>query len=42
MNISKAIVERHGGTIGFVSRKGAGSTFYFELPELGRDPTPAA
>ena len=34
LNISKAIVEKHGGTIGFVTQKGIGTTFYFELPEL--------
>jgi PAS domain S-box-containing protein len=32
LNISKAIVERLGGTIGFDSEVGAGSTFFFELP----------
>jgi PAS domain S-box-containing protein len=34
LNISKAIIEKHGGTIGFTTQKGAGTTFYFELPEL--------
>ena len=34
LNISKIIVERHGGNIGFVSREGIGTTFFFELPEI--------
>lgn len=34
LNISKIIVEKHGGHIGFVSREGIGSTFYVDLPEL--------
>lgn len=33
LNISKAIVERQGGTIGFTS-KGGGTTFYFDFAEL--------
>lgn len=33
LSISKAIVERLGGTIGFETKTGAGATFYFELPE---------
>ena len=32
--ISKAIVEKHGGAIGFDTSDGQGTTFYFELPEL--------
>lgn len=30
--ISKAIVERHGGEIGFDSELGIGTTFFFDLP----------
>ena len=32
LSISKAIVERHGGSIGFDSEPGRGSTFFFKLP----------
>lgn len=31
--ISQVIVERLGGTIGFETEEGVGTTFYFELPE---------
>ena len=31
--IAKAIVEKHGGTIGFESGAGKGTTFFFDLPE---------
>lgn len=34
LNISKAIVERHDGEIGFVTEIGAGTEFYFDLPVL--------
>ncbi len=33
LSISKAMVEKMGGKIGFESEPGAGSTFYFDLPE---------
>ena len=33
LSIAKAIVEKHGGGIGFTTKPGAGTTFYFELPE---------
>ena len=32
LNITKAIIEKHGGTIGFNSDADEGTTFYFELP----------
>ena len=34
LNISKSIIEKHDGTIGFVTEVNAGSTFFFELPLL--------
>ncbi len=33
LNISKALVEQMNGAIGFNSQVGAGTTFFFELPE---------
>lgn len=33
LNISKAIIEKHGGEIGFKTQSGIGTTFYFDLPE---------
>lgn len=35
--IAKEIVERHGGTIGAESKRGAGSIVYFSLPLLRED-----
>ncbi len=32
LSIAKAIVEAHGGTIGFDTTEGKGATFYFEIP----------
>lgn len=33
LSIAKAIVENHGGTIGYETVLNVGTTFYFELPE---------
>jgi len=35
LSIAKAIVEKMGGTISYVSSPGSGSTFFFDLPEQG-------
>jgi signal transduction histidine kinase len=32
LSIAKAIVEKHGGEIGFRSNEGGGTTFHFDLP----------
>ncbi len=32
LSITKAIVERHGGNIGFETAEGAGTIFFFDLP----------
>ena len=32
LSICKAIIERHGGGIGFTSSQGGGATFFFDLP----------
>lgn len=34
LNISKAIIEAHGGTISFISEVDKGTTFYVDLPEV--------
>jgi PAS domain S-box-containing protein len=34
LNISKVIVERMGGTIGFETQTGLGTTFFFTLPSI--------
>ena len=42
LSIARALVERMGGTLDFVSREGAGTTFRMELPEWHALPQPAA
>jgi PAS domain S-box-containing protein len=34
LNISRAIIQHHGGVLAFETEVGVGSTFYFELPVL--------
>jgi signal transduction histidine kinase len=34
LSICKAIIEKLGGSIGFTSKVGTGSVFYFDLPVL--------
>jgi PAS domain S-box-containing protein len=38
LNISKAIVEKHHGSIGFYSERGKGTEFYVDLPLLVEQP----
>ncbi|WP_395054619.1 PAS domain S-box protein [Polaromonas sp.] len=42
LNISRAIVERMEGIIGFHTQTDVGTTFFFELPEWKDLPTPVA
>ena len=39
LSIARAIVERHGGEIGFTTTSGVGTTFYFDLPEIYSETT---
>ncbi len=41
LSISRTLVEQMGGAIGFNSQVGAGTTFFFELPEW-KEPEPLA
>ncbi len=36
LSIAKGIVEAHGGVMGIESRPGAGSTFWFTVPQAGK------
>lgn len=38
LSICKAILERHGGQVGFESSPGHGATFYFDLARLAETP----
>lgn len=42
LNISRAIIERLGGQIGFTTDAGVGTTFFFELPEWKELPAAGA
>ena len=37
LNVSRAIIDKHGGTLDYDSEAGAGATFYFDLPEFKSD-----
>ena len=37
LSITKAIVEKHGGRIDFISRAGIGTTFFVDFPEVAGD-----
>jgi signal transduction histidine kinase/CHASE2 domain-containing sensor protein len=38
LSLAKAVVDSHGGTIGFHSEEGKGSTFFIELPVAPQEP----
>ena len=42
LSIAKAIIEKHGGQIGFETETGTGTTFFFEVPESRGQETSAA
>ncbi|MBW8723505.1 MAG: hypothetical protein JF626_17240, partial [Polaromonas sp.] len=41
LNISRAIVERMGGSMGFTTQTGVGTVFFFDLPEAAALPVQA-
>jgi PAS domain S-box-containing protein len=42
LSIAKAIVEKHGGVMGFDTILGVGTTFYFEIPEWQEPVSPSS